>query len=227
MEIVLLIFVPFLGFCGFLIWLSLRLAKRRRLALASFATAHRLSFDWEKFSLADRFADFPCLAQGDNRYAFNRMQGVWRGREMQAFDYHYETHSSNGKNQTTEIHHFSAVILGSDVPLKKLELRPENFLDKIGAFFGHHDIELESAEFNRRFHVAADDKRWAFDVLHARAMQMLLDSPAFSLRFGRDAAIVWRPSTFKPEVFAQAADTLTALLDSLPDWLRKQQTAEN
>jgi len=58
------------------------------------------------------------------------MRGEWSGRGLKAFDYHYETYSHGKHGRRTHHHWFSAVIVSSDVPLKSLYVRPENFLDK-------------------------------------------------------------------------------------------------
>jgi hypothetical protein len=141
-----------------------------------------------------------------------------------AFDYHYETHSTDSKGQRqTHHHHFSAVIVGSDVPLKPLLIRPEGFFDRVKGFFGFEDINFESAEFSRKFFVAAPDRKWAYDVLHQRAMEFLLVSPVFSLRFDTQCVIAWRSATFEPAEFTQALTLVRGLLEQIPDFVVKEQ----
>lgn len=199
-------------------------AKRRRDALRAWATARGLRFEPGRARIEGAFPEFQCLRQGSNRYAYNRMTGDWQGRRFTGFDYHWETHSTDSKGRRqTHHHHFSAVILGSDVPLEPLSIRPESFLDKITEFFGFDDIDFESAEFSRRFHVKAPDRKWAFDVLHPRAMEFLLTQPQFSIQFGRDCVIAHRSSRFRPEGFEEAAGVVQGLLDRLPEYLIQQQ----
>jgi hypothetical protein len=199
-------------------------AKKRRQALKSWASSHGLSFNPTRdYTLDERFP-FGCLKQGHRRYAYNRLHGSWRGRELIAFDYHYETYSYDSKGRRrTHHHHFSAVILKSQVPLKPLFIRPEGLFDKITEFLGFDDIDFESIEFSREFYVKAPDKRWAYDVLHPRAMEFLLNSPRFSIQFDGDWAIAYRSSRFSPEEFGEAAEVLYGIFERLPRYLKEQQ----
>ena len=201
-------------------------SRKRQQALVAWAAAHDLAFSADQDgSVEDRFPAFSCLRAGDgSRYAYNRMQGKWGERPLLAFDYHYVTHSTNSKgHRSTHHHHFSAVILFSSVPLKPLSIRSENFLDKVGAFFGHEDINFESAEFSRRFYVKAPDRKWAYDVIHQRTMEFLLSMPVHHLQFDADCVMAWRDTTFSADEFATAANLAAGVLDGLPPYLVAQQ----
>jgi len=201
-------------------------AKRRK-ALQAWAQSKGFCFEPGRERIEGRFPGFGCLRQGSNRYACNRVAGRWHGRPMSAFDYHYETHSTDSKGRRQTHHHaFSAVVLGNDVPLKPLFIRPEGFFDKVKDFFGFDDIDFESAEFSRRFHVSAEDKRWAFDVIHARTMEFLLAQPHFSIQFDGPHAIALRSQKFSPQDFENAATVLDGLLAGLPDYVVEQLQAE-
>lgn len=88
-------------------------ARKRQEALAILAARLGLSFNPENNrGLATQFGFLDQLAQGSNRYAFNVLSGSYRGHEVLAFDYHYETHSTDSKgNRQTHHHHFSFFIL--------------------------------------------------------------------------------------------------------------------
>lgn len=208
--------------------LAAQAAKKRRLALAAWAQGCGLGFDPSRDgSIEQRFAEFSCLRHGDNRYAENRISGTFRGREMLAFDYHYETHSTDSKgHRQTHHHRFSAVVMESPVPLQSLSIRPEGLMDKITEFFGAEDIDFESAEFSRKFFVKAPNRRWAFDVLHPRAMEMLLANPGFAIEMAPRRVMIRRGATFAPEQFAQAAGVAADLLDALPQYVVRQQTGQ-
>jgi hypothetical protein len=212
---------------GFAIY-SWYAASQRRIALLNWARTAGLTFSPEnRYGLNSRYPNFECLRQGDNQYAYNIMEGDFGGRGFLAFDYHYETYSSSSKGEReTHHHYFSAVILKSDVPLKALFIRPENLLDKITAFVGFDDIDFESAEFSRKFYVKAPDKKWAYDVLHQRAMEFLLAQPVFTIQFDWNCAMAWRNGTFGVADFPAAAEVLRGLLDRLPAYLVQQQRQE-
>lgn len=200
-------------------------AQKRRKELEAWAVAQGLSFTPDKVRDVDsRFPGFEALAKGENRYAHNVMAGLRGGAEFQTFDYHYETHSHDSKGRRQTHHHFfSVVILGAPVPLQPLTIRPEGFFDRIGAFFGYEDINFESAEFSRKFHVSAPDRRWAYDVLHARAIEFLLASPAYSIDMEPAHAMAWRTSRFSLEQFGEAAGLVEGLLARIPDYVKQAQ----
>ncbi|MBU0595585.1 ABC transporter permease, partial [Candidatus Bipolaricaulota bacterium] len=111
----------------------------------------------------------------------------------------------------------------SDVRLQPLHIRPEGIFDKVTEFFGVDDIDFESAEFSRAFHVKAAEKRWAYDVLHVRTMEFLLGMPRLSIQFDEHDVLVWRNRRFKPEQFEEAIAVAEGILDRLPPYLIEQQ----
>lgn len=198
-------------------------AKRRK-ELMAWAQSKGLSFSaWRDWSLEQRFPQFKCLRQGSDRYAYNIMEGDWSGRRFIAFDYHYETESTGSKGQRqSHDHTFSAVIIRCNHFLKPLFIRPERFFDKFTEFLGFDDIDFESAEFSRKFYVRARDKRWAYDVIHARTMQFLLDMPQFTVEFDPVHVIAYRSSRFKTTEFESAAEVVAGILDRMPEYLLKE-----
>jgi len=202
-------------------------AKQRREALARWASEHGLTFTRHRdASMDNRFDQFDCLKQGSDRYAYNIIEGDYHGRILLAFDYHYETYSTDSKGRRqTHHHHFSAAIVRASMPLKPLTIRKENLLDKVGGLFGFDDIDFESAAFSREFHVKAPDRKWAYDVLHARAIEFLLGRPRFSLEFDERHVIAWRGSRFDIHEFEQAVGVIEGLLDQLPEYVRRERGA--
>jgi len=213
-----------IGVIALIVWGIMSAAKRRK-ELAEWAGRHGLRFRADSdYGLDSRYASFQCLQQGSRRYAYNLVDGAWQGRPFLGFDYHYETYATDSKGQQqTHHHYFSAVILDSDVPLKPLNIRPEGVFDKIAQFFGWDDINFESAEFSSKFHVTAPDRRWAYDVLHARTIAFLLQMPRFSLQFDDRRVIAYKGSTFSVAEFESAAEIIRGILDRLPDYVIQQQ----
>jgi len=222
-------FVPFilffLVFAGVAMYFGARAAKKRREALTAWGNSHGMTFSQGRDgSLDERFPNFKRLQSGSNRYGHNFIEGDWQGHNFFGFDYHYETYStdSKGRRQTNH-HHFSAIVFGSKVPLKYLVIRPEGMFDKVKDFFGYDDINFESAEFSKKFHVTAEDKKWAYDVLHARAMEFLLGKTRYTIQFDRNEVYIFRGGKFKPEQFDEAANIVHGLLSQLPDYVVQQQ----
>jgi hypothetical protein len=206
------------------VWSAIQ-ARKRREALQAWAAGRGLSFDTGRDgSMDDRYAAFSCLRQGSDRYAYNIMRGRVGARRVEAFDYHYETYTtdSEGKRTTTH-HHFSAVIVAAGLPLKPLMVRPENVFDKIAGAFGFDDIDFESAEFSRRYCVKSPDRKWAYDVLHARTIEFLMQQPKLMLEFDHAHALVWRGSKLNAEGYEAALGVAMGVLDRLPEYVVEQQ----
>ena len=196
------------------------LAGQRRKLLAGWAQQKGWSFrEGKSRDVDDRYPFFKCLHRGHSRYGHNFVHGRHGPHDVMAFDYHYVT--GHGKNRQT--HRMSAAILTSPVPLKPLVIRPEGLLDKLGDMFGFDDIDFESAEFSRKFCVLADDRRWAYDVLHPRAMELLLQSSRHRIQFAGHEAIIWRSKRYDPAGFESAIDLLSQLLGMLPEYVVQQQ----
>jgi len=198
-------------------------AWKRRDELSAWAARNALRFT------PDRLPDmvFPYLAikflnEGDGRYACNLMDGTWAGRSFRAFDYHYST----GSGRSRKVHDLSVVVLKSRVPLQPLLIRKEGITDRLAGFLGFDEIKFESAEFSRAFHVSSPDRKWAYDVLHPRAMEFLLSMPRFQIQFDIKAVVVHRDTRFNARDFEDAAKVAQGLLDGLPEYVKEQQEKE-
>ena len=65
-------------------------------ALLELAQRLDLDFDAERIDgIPGRFGFLKQLDQGDNRYATNVLSGTYQQNEILAFDYHYQTHSTD------------------------------------------------------------------------------------------------------------------------------------
>jgi hypothetical protein len=145
----------------------------------------------ENYGYDVQFSQFSGFCQGGGRYAYNTLIGNLKVGEQpwlaRMGDYHYQTTSSNGKQTTTHHHHFSYCLVKLPYPsLPDLRIRREGFFDAIAGAFGFDDIDFESAEFSKRFHVKSSDKRFAYDVVCPAMMEFILaeESPALEIDGG-------------------------------------------
>ena len=92
---------------GAIIW-GIYAGKKRREEMGELAATLGLHFSGERdYQVAEHYAFLDKLRQGSNRYAYNRISGTFQGHEVHAFDYHYETHSTDSKGRRqTHHHHF-------------------------------------------------------------------------------------------------------------------------
>lgn len=198
--------------------------QQRKKDLMALAARYGWQFDPGKAHDIDaRFGAFACLSEGSNRYAYNILQGAYQKRRLCAFDYHYETYSTDGKgHRQTHHHYFSAAVLQVDLPLKPLVIRPEGWFDKVTEFFGMDDIDFESNRFSREFYVTSPDRRWAFDVIHQATMEFLLAAPRFTIELAGPRVIVYRSTCFDPDEFEHALQVSTGIIDRLPNYLLRE-----
>lgn len=157
--------------------------KRRRESLAKKAAALGLHFKADRdYDLPERLQFLSRFDKGVDRYAFNIMQGVYRGHPVRAFDYHYaiKDHDS-GTRRSTSHFYFSVFVLHQPVQFPEVEVMPQRFYHRIGEAFGLETINFESQAFNKAFFVRAANRRFAYDVCHPRMMAFLLEHPEINL----------------------------------------------
>jgi hypothetical protein len=196
-------------------------SEKRRKALLELASRHGWRFSAGKdYELGQRLAAFSCFQKGEDRYGYNILEGQFKSRGICAFDYHFETYSTDAKGRRqTHHHYFSAFVLETGLPLKPLAIRPEGFFDKVGEFFGLDDIDFESIQFSGEFHVSSPDKRWAFDVIHQKTMEFLLAAPRFTIELAGARVVVRRSHCMEPAELEDALQVACGLIDRLPNYL--------
>ena len=212
--------IVLVGAVAYFSWLA---EKKRREAMATLAAELGWSFDpIRDRSHDEEYAHFEIFRRGHSRAAYNTMWGELelKGRRWPAKmgDFTYKVTTSTGKSTSTQTYRFSYLILHmpwSGVP--DLLIRREGMFDKIAGALGFDDIDFESAQFSRRFHVSSPDKRFAYDVIDPRMMEFLLrgDPPTVDIENTRccisDGRRRWEPSEFR-----QKLAWITEFLDHWP-----------
>ena len=196
-------------------------AKKRREGFAALASRLGLSYSSEKEqNIAERYDFLNKLNQGSNRYAYNILSGAFRGEHVVAFDYHYETHSTDSKgHRQTHHHHLSFFMLLLPKPFPELLIAAEGIFSKIAQAFGYDDIDFESHEFSRKFCVRSKDKKFAYDVCHARMMEYLLANTDLSIEIEQKVLAIGFPSVIRVEEVERNLNRLIELRQLLPNYL--------
>ncbi len=96
----------------------------------------------------------------------------------------------------------------------------------MGEFLGADDIDFESAEFSRRFYVKANDRKWAYDVIHTRTMDFLMNAPKATIEFGMGEIAVYRTGRSRTAGYEQALATAAGLYELIPDFVVRQMKGE-
>ncbi|MBN1360782.1 MAG: hypothetical protein JW993_09330 [Sedimentisphaerales bacterium] len=196
-------------------------AAKRRDAMATLAARLGLRFDPGKDrDIARRFKFLDKLRQGSDRYAFNILEGNYQGHDITAFDYHYETHSTDSKGRRqTHHHYFSFFMLRLPDSFPELTIGREGFFSKIAQAVGYDDIDFESHEFSRKFCVRARDKKFAYDVCNARMIEYLLANSDLSLEIEHDALAISFDRRLDPEQIEPNLQRLIQIRSLMPDYL--------
>jgi len=203
---------------------SHKASKRRQLELAQFAASKSLTIDSNSHtSFPAQMALFPLFNTGFGRSMSNTMTGKVITQNLQiniiTGDYTYKTKSGSGKNETTSVHNHSYLLLNLPFNARQtLNFRKEGMFDKITSTFGFNDINFESAEFSRKFHITSDDKKFAYDIFESRMMQWLLDNdpPAFNIATG---VMLVSGSRWKVDQFASRIAFASDFFDRWPEHL--------
>ncbi len=195
-------------------------AKKRREAFQALAKKLGMRYHAKDHGVANRYAFLNKLDQGSNRYAFNVLEGEYKGHPVKAFDYHYETYSTDSKGRRqTHHHYFSFFILHQSQYFPELRIYPESFLSKFGQMLGYDDIDFESIEFSKAFTVRSPDKKFAYDICHTRMMEYLLSDPALSVEFEGQCIALGFDRKLAVEQFEHRLDQLCKIRELIPDYV--------
>jgi hypothetical protein len=139
-------------------------------------------------------------------------------------DYRYTV--QRGKNRHT--HRFSFLVLRPPWgPVPDFGIRAEHIGDKLLDAIGFDDIDFESEEFSRRFHVKGEDKRFTYAVVHPRMMEFLLQTvpPKVDCTGGECLLYVSATSTWPPEEFRKHIAWARQFFELWPEHVRRELAA--
>jgi hypothetical protein len=198
-------------------------ARKRTEELRQVAHALGLSFiEGTDSSFDERYPFLDKLCQGSNRYAYNIISGQYRNHSVTVFDYHYETYwtDSKGRRQTNH-HYFSFLLLLHPQNFPELVICREGWFDKLVQFFGFDDINFESAEFSRTFHVRCRDKRFAYDICHAKMIEYMLDNRDLNIEMERNCLTLFFSRQLSAAQIPANLDRLVAIREMFPNYLMR------
>ncbi|HXD00930.1 MAG TPA: hypothetical protein VN048_16430 [Verrucomicrobiae bacterium] len=200
-------------------------AQKRREGLIDLARRLNLSFDaGEHYTFADAYSFLKELDKGDNRYATNILSGTYRQNQVVAFDYHYETHSTDAHgNSQTQHHWFSFLILTLPALFPGLTIRREGIFTKIAEVFGYQAIKFESAEFSQTFCVRSPDKKFAYDVCNANMIEYLLANKDLSVEIENQVIALAFNTRISVEEIENDLQRLVEIRARLPEYLFTSQ----
>jgi hypothetical protein len=214
------VIVVFICVIGAIIW-GLNAGKKRRSAMGELAGQLGLQFSAERnYPLAKQYSFLDKLDQGSNRYAYNIMTGSFDEHEISAFDYHYETHSTDSKGHRQTHHHtFSFFILTLEKLFPELTIAKESFFSKIAQAVGFDDIDFESHEFSKKFVVRSKDKKFAYDFCNAQMIDYLLGHPNINIEVDQNMLALGFNSCLRVDDIESKLARLIEIRKLMPDYV--------
>ena len=205
---------------GGIFYFSYLQAKKRRELFAGFAAQQGWSYLPSNNSLAGQWAGTP-FQTGDNWRVQNVLSGAFNGHQMVAFDYSYQTHSTDSKGRrTTTTHKFGVVVLQLPGALPHLEVTHEGiFGGAVANAFGFRDIQFESEQFNRAFRVKADDERFGHAVVTPRMMELLLARGEIGWRVEGNSLVGWDKGAHHPNEVMNRLALLQQVVEQVPPYV--------
>lgn len=214
-EIVAWLFMVSMGAMVVLVpWFEFRQRRRRRELIRHWASERGFAFD----PVVDRefhkqFPQMIIFNIGSNPRSTNFVRGIWNHRNFTAIDFL----ATVGGGKNSKRIRVCIGIIQVDKPLKQLRVRSEGPVDRLLAKFGHNDINFESAQFSSQFYVEAEDRRWAYDVLHARTIEQLLSGEPCSFQFDDHHVLAYRPGGDQsPKQMEEVLGQINAVIDAIP-----------
>lgn len=211
--------------------------KQRIEEMRAYAQQVGLSFREAKDTNHDEeYAHFELFRRGFDRAAYNTIHGRMSYDDaivevnMGDFTYKtretYTTTDSKGRTTTrTRIvkHHFSYFIMELPyIMMPDLLIRREGLFDKIASAFGKNDIDFESAEFSRKYFVKCDSRKFAYDIIHPRMMEFLLETkPGLIDIENARICLADGYSVWKSHRFGESLHWTRQFLDHWPDFVVK------
>ena len=197
--------------------------KKRIEAMGAMAKELGLDFDHKPdTTVDDRFRQFRIFCKGKHRKATNTLSGsiqlAGSDRQILMGDYEYTIETGSGsdkKSKTTNLSYLLLSTPGIDAP--EVIIRKEGLFDKIGAAIGFDDIDFESAEFSKKFHVSSDSKRFAWDLIDPRMIEFLLDTESPTIEIDHGWVLFVTGKRWKVEQFSPMLEYGDAFLQRWPD----------
>lgn len=235
MGAIVIIVVVILAILGIIAYLRFRqsLAEKKRCeALPNVAEYLKLNFSFvDKFDILLTIYDHSIFkeveADVDECEVSNIIYGSYKGKTLHCFDYHFVkiSYDKNGRETYERNYYFSCVLydFGNKVYMKRLLIRPKGFGDKILSAMGINVINFESDEFNKKFHVKSEDKKFAYDVIHPRVMDLFLRHKIFhSFELSEHSILLCNVGKLQPHEVQNMLDIMAGFVNLMPEYLLQE-----
>lgn len=201
--------------------LAQRMNQKRIAALVQWASAG--NWAWSPRRESSPQHSFSLFNQGHSRFSKNHLTkaGIYPTPGLGAasarlFEYHYAVTTSNGKTMQENHYWFRCALIEQEADLGQVQIRDENFADKLVQSIGFDDIDLEDPEFSKRFVVNAKDRKDAYDLIGAGMMQAMLQHYGWHIETNGRSLLIHRTGRLSASMCQEMCDVSAAMLAQLP-----------
>lgn len=216
------------GVVALIVW-AYKQERKRVAGLESLAKAQGWTYRRADGGLHQHYRAYePFKNMGFGHVCENVLEGDHKGSPVNLFDYEYKTQSGSGKQRRTQTHHYAVLALRMPIRSPGLTIERENIGHKLWDAVGGDDIDFESDEFSRKYWVKSPDRRFAYDVLHARTIAWFLDQDARDgLQWHGDGLVWYKGGRWRAHEVLPVLDRLVAFRDLLPRHLLDAASPES
>lgn len=198
------------------IYFVVRAGRKRRAGLQAVAERLGLQFEPRTTEGLERSLNrLQALSEGSRPAVVNVLRGQYQGHDVRCFDFV----ATVRRGKQTETIRRGVAVLYLRAPLPRLLIAPENFLHKVAQVVGVSDIDFESDEFSRKFWVEAEDRKFAYDIVHPRMMEFLIERGPTSWEIRGNVLCHWTHGHFEPAEIEAGLDGLARFAGHIPDYV--------
>lgn len=197
-----------------------------------------------KFSIDDpdcmpiKYGYFECMQSDFDVRAGNVISGTIEGYLFNAFDVTYwQPHEIEGdliglnninyRLPDKKVKEFTCIIIETNLVFYPLVIRPETMIDKFADKFVGEDIDFESEEFSSSFYVRCADKKFAYDIVNPRTMDIMIKHKGWTVNLAANSLLVTPnkllPALAYPMALKFAIQFVEAIPEYITDRIRQQE----
>lgn len=204
---------------------SIRAAQKRREAMQQLALDLRMDYDSvDHHGPPPGAILFPVFNRGHSRRAYNTITGSiavgGRSLGIRLGDYQYTVTSGSGKNRRSTTYRISYLLVMLPFAVtEQLGVRREGFFDKLAGAIGFEDIDFESLEFSKQYHVSSSDKKVAYDLFDPRMIDWCLNNPMPPFEIRGHWVLATEQRIWQPADFHRQLDWIASFIERWPTHL--------
>jgi hypothetical protein len=163
--------------------------------------ANELAFEFLPLgdaSLTQSLGQFHLFSQGHGKRLWNLLRGTTHDLEVAIFDYRYTIGS--GKHKQTRNHTVISFRFTGE-PLPQFSLRPENFADKVGGWFGYQDIDFDThPAFSKQYWLRGANEQAVRALFTTAVLEYFQQNPGLTTEASGNILLFYRHwSLLKPQ----------------------------